>query len=122
MILSVKPKWSAMPLLRLSRVRYSRIPTGLLSNSLGGGGYDVYARALLKRGHVVFDELKQGIQDIEFLANPKVGEVRVGCPESMAAGFVSEVIDRLSRHVANICKVARWANGELAVPSRFRAV
>src|SRR4029453_245542 len=29
----------------------------------------IYAEALLKRGHVVFDELRQGIRDIEFLAD-----------------------------------------------------
>ena len=74
----------------------------LLDRSPRGIEPTVYARALLKRGHVVFDELKQGIQDIEFLANPQVGEVRVGCPESMAAGFVSEVIDRMSHRYPQI--------------------
>src|SRR5277367_5347083 len=44
----------------------------------------IYARALLKRGHVVFDELKQGMRDIEFLADPTAGEVWIGCPESLA--------------------------------------
>jgi DNA-binding transcriptional LysR family regulator len=40
----------------------------------------IYADALLKRGDVVFDELRQGIRDIEFLANPAAGEVRVDVP------------------------------------------
>src|SRR5262245_48423487 len=48
----------------------------------------IYADALLKRGHAVFDELKQGIHDIEFLADPTVGEVRVACPEFVSAGLV----------------------------------
>jgi len=56
----------------------------------------IYATALLKRGHVVFDELRQGIKDIEFLADPTAGEVRVGCPESLAP-VASAIIDRLSR-------------------------
>jgi len=56
----------------------------------------IYAAALLKRGHVVFDELRQGIRDIEFLADPTAGEVRVGCPESLAP-VASAIIDRLSR-------------------------
>src|SRR5712691_9169771 len=30
----------------------------------------MYGRALLKRGRVAFDELKQGINEIEFLADP----------------------------------------------------
>jgi len=31
-----------------------------------------------------------------------VGEVRIGCPESMTAGFVPAIIDRLSRHNPHI--------------------
>lgn len=56
----------------------------------------IYSRALLKRGRVAFDELRQGLNDIEFLLDPAVGEARIGCPEG-TAGFVSAVIDRLSR-------------------------
>lgn len=62
----------------------------------------IYARALLKRANVVFDELKQGIRDIEFLADPAAGEVRIGCPESLAAGFVPAVIHRLSRRYPKV--------------------
>ena len=35
----------------------------------------IYGRALLKRGLAAIDELKQGIRDIEFLADPTVGEM-----------------------------------------------
>src|SRR4051794_15771530 len=49
----------------------------LLDRSTRGVEPTRYAQALLKRGHVVFDELMQGVRDIEFLANPSVGEVRV---------------------------------------------
>lgn len=62
----------------------------------------IYARALLKRGDVVFDELKQGVRDIEFLADPTAGEIRIGCPESLAAGFVPAIIDRLSRRYPKV--------------------
>ena len=57
----------------------------------------LYGRALLKRSVAVFDELKQSVQDIEFLTDPNSGEVRVGCSEPLAAGLVSAVIDRLSQ-------------------------
>ena len=57
----------------------------------------IYSKALLKRGRVAFDELRQGLRDVEFLLDPASGEVRVGCPEGTAAGFVPAVIDRLSR-------------------------
>jgi len=57
----------------------------------------IYARALLKRSTVVFDELQQGLRDIKYLADPATGEVRIGCPESLAAGFVPAMIDAFSR-------------------------
>src|SRR5512135_1244755 len=69
----------------------------LLDRSPRGVQPTIYARTLLKRADVVFDELRQGIRDIEFLANPSAGDVTIGCPESLAAGFVPAVVDRLSR-------------------------
>ncbi len=74
----------------------SAIGVRLLDRSTRGIEPTIYARALLKRGDVVFDELKQGIRDIEFLADPTAGEVRIGCPESLATGFLPAVVDRLS--------------------------
>ena len=62
----------------------------------------LYAHALLKRGQVVFDELRQGIREIEFLADPTIGEVRLACPETFAAGLLPEAIDRLSRQYPKI--------------------
>ena len=71
----------------------------LLDRSPRGVEPTIYSRALLSRGRVVFDELRQGIKDIESLLDPTSGEVRVGCPEAVAAGFVPAVIDRLcQRH------------------------
>src|SRR5262245_54245252 len=52
----------------------------------------IYGRALLKRGQAAFDELKQGIRDIEFLADPTRGEVRIGCPESIAGAILAPTI------------------------------
>src|SRR5690349_11513407 len=49
----------------------------LLDRSPQGVEPTIYGRALLKRGLVVFDELKQAIRDIDFLTNPYVGEIRV---------------------------------------------
>lgn len=69
----------------------------LLDRSARGVEPTRYADALLKRGHVVFDELMQGVRDIEFLANPKVGEVRVASGDAPSAGLLAAVIDRLSR-------------------------
>ena len=69
----------------------------LVDRSPRGVEPTIYAQALLKRGRVAFDELRQGLRDVEFLLDPTVGEVRVGCPENLAAGFVPAIIDRLSQ-------------------------
>ena len=69
----------------------------LLDRSPQGVEPTLYGRALLKRSVAVFDELKQSVRDIESLGDPNSGEVRIGCTEPMAAGFVAAVIDRLSR-------------------------
>jgi DNA-binding transcriptional LysR family regulator len=57
----------------------------------------IYGRALVKCGVSVFDELRQGIKELDFLTDPHSGELRIGCTETLAAGFVSAVIDRLTR-------------------------
>jgi DNA-binding transcriptional LysR family regulator len=54
-------------------------------------------RALLSCGTAVFDDLRQGVKRIEFLADPTAGEVRIGSTAFLAASFVSALIDKLSR-------------------------
>ena len=49
----------------------------LFDRSSQGVEPTVFGAALLKRGTAAFDELKQGIRDIEFLADPGAGEVRI---------------------------------------------
>jgi len=54
-------------------------------------------RALLDCGTAMFDELRQAARQIEFLAEPSAGEVRIGSIIPLAASFVSTIVDRLSR-------------------------
>ncbi len=61
-----------------------------------------YGRALLDCGMTVFDELRQGVKNIEFLADPTAGEVRIGSQPFLGASFVSAVIDRLCRRYPRI--------------------
>src|SRR5712691_11422444 len=61
-----------------------------------------YGRALLDCGVAVFDDLRRGVKNIEFLADPAAGEVRIGSIVPLAASFVSAVIDRLSRRYPRI--------------------
>ena len=74
----------------------------LLDRSPRGIEPTIYAHALLKRGNVVFDELRQGIREIEFLADPAAGEVRIASGEMLAAGLLPAAIDRLSRRYPQI--------------------
>ncbi len=62
----------------------------------------IYGQALLKRSTVAFDELKQGIRDIESLADPMIGEIRLGCAESMAAAMLPPIILRFSQKYPRI--------------------
>jgi DNA-binding transcriptional LysR family regulator len=61
-----------------------------------------FGRALLECGVAVFDDLRQGVKNIEFLADPTAGELRIGCNALLAASFISAVIDRLSRRYPRI--------------------
>jgi len=61
-----------------------------------------YGRALLDCGTTVFDELRQGLKKIEFLADPEAGTVTIGCIPPLAASFVAAAIDRLSRRYPRI--------------------
>jgi DNA-binding transcriptional LysR family regulator len=69
----------------------------LLERSPKGVQATLYGRALHTRAHAAFDELRQGVRDIEFLADPTVGEVRMGCAESIAAAFLPQVIESFAR-------------------------
>jgi DNA-binding transcriptional LysR family regulator len=56
-----------------------------------------FVRVMLNRSHAAFDELRQGVKDIEFLADPTAGEMRIGSTGPLAASFVTAVIERLHR-------------------------
>ena len=77
----------------------------------------MYGDALLTRTRAVFDELRQGIKDIEFLADPTGGEVRIGCSVAASATFLRPIIRGFSdAHPGAAVRVedvpaAGWENG-----------
>jgi DNA-binding transcriptional LysR family regulator len=80
--------------------------TRLLDRSARGVEPTIYAKALLKRINVVFDELREGIRDIEALTDSTTGEVRIACPEFLAGGLIPDVVDGFSRRYPDIvCQV-----------------
>jgi DNA-binding transcriptional LysR family regulator len=74
----------------------------LLDRSSQGVTPTVYAEALLRRGNIVFDELRQGLEEIEFLTNPTSGEVRVAAGDTIAASLLPAAIARLSARYPDI--------------------
>jgi len=56
-----------------------------------------YGQALLQCGAAVFDAMRQGIKQIEFLDDPTSGELRIGCPDIITAGLLPAIIERFSR-------------------------
>jgi DNA-binding transcriptional LysR family regulator len=74
----------------------------LLDRTTQGVEPTSYGRALLKRSIAVFDELKQSVEEIEFLADPTGGEIRIGTTEPLAAGIIPATIDRLNRQYPRI--------------------
>jgi DNA-binding transcriptional LysR family regulator len=68
----------------------------LLDRTSTGVVPTAYGRALFKHSVGAFDELRQCIKDIEFLADPTVGEIRIGCPEAIASGLLVGVLDQFS--------------------------
>jgi DNA-binding transcriptional LysR family regulator len=86
----------------------------LVDRSTRGVEPTAYGGALLKRSVAAFDELKQGIRDIEFLSDQTAGEVRIAAPVALA-GFVAAAIERLTRrHPRIVC--------DLTVEGDYRAL
>src|SRR5262245_57210245 len=108
-ILSAVVRWGSMakaaPHLAMSQSAVSEaiasleaaLRVRLLDRNSHGVEPTIYADALLKRGDLVFDELKQSIKDIEFLSDPTAGEVRIASQDFLSAWLLPTAIDRLSR-------------------------
>ena len=76
--------------------------TKLLDRNTQGIEATRYGHALLRRSAAAFDELKQGVREIEFLSNPGAGELLIESGSAFAEGFVLTVIERLSRQYPRV--------------------
>jgi DNA-binding transcriptional LysR family regulator len=61
-----------------------------------------YGRALLKRSVVIFDELRSGISEIEFLSDPTLGSLSVGATEPVMNGLVLAALEQLVQRYPGI--------------------
>jgi len=62
-----------------------------------------YGLALGRRSVAIFNDLRHGVQDIDFLADPTRGEIRIGATDPIAVALVSPAINRLSGKYPRLC-------------------
>jgi DNA-binding transcriptional LysR family regulator len=75
--------------------------TRLLDRSSIGVELTPSGRLLVDRARLIFDEVRQGVKDIEYLSDPTRGEVRIGATEPMTS-MLAQIIARLSRRYPNV--------------------
>lgn len=93
----------AAPLLAMSQPAVSRV-IAEMEHALGVPVFDrtssgveltAYGEVLRRRAVNVADEIKQGLGELTFLADPTLGEIRIGSTEPMTA-LAASIIQRMS--------------------------
>jgi DNA-binding transcriptional LysR family regulator len=69
----------------------------LLERSRLGVEPTLYGRALLRRSVALCNDLRSSVGELQSLADPTTGELRVGSTEPVMAGLLPAIVDRLSR-------------------------
>jgi DNA-binding transcriptional LysR family regulator len=99
----------------------------LLDRTSQGVEPTAYGRALLSCGTAVFDDWRKGLQEIAFLSDPTVGELRIGGAGPFIDGIIPAAIARLADrhpriefHVTDsdpptLCRMLRERRIDLAV-------
>jgi DNA-binding transcriptional LysR family regulator len=77
-----------------------------------------HGEALLHRARAVFDELRQGVEDLAALSDPNAATLRIGSAPVSEAGLVARVIERLSRRYPRM----RFVTVSGTVASRMEAL
>jgi DNA-binding transcriptional LysR family regulator len=71
----------------------------------------------------VFDELRQGVDRIDFISDPATGELRIGSTSALMTGYIPAVIDRLTREPPRIVVHAlQGSDAELMEQLRERKI
>jgi DNA-binding transcriptional LysR family regulator len=69
----------------------------LFDRSISGVQPTHYGRALLNSGAAVFDEMRKGLQQIEFIKRPDAGDLRIGSSIVVDAGLLPAILEQFSR-------------------------
>lgn len=67
----------------------------LLERGRHGTAPTPFGTALARRTAAVFDELLNALRELDHLADPERGEVRLGCMETLHAGLVGATVGRM---------------------------
>jgi len=107
--------------------------TGLFDRTSRGVEPTLFGRALMDCGVAMFDELHRGLRQIEFLADPAAGELRIGATGPAIDGLVLAAMEALiSQHprigfhalegdAATLYRALRERKIDLAVSRAFRS-
>jgi len=76
----------------------------------------IYGRTMLKWASAIFDDVRLGLKEIEFLADPTAGELRIGATAPMFCGFLPAVLERLHRRHPKI----EFQVTEVSTPHQYR--
>jgi DNA-binding transcriptional LysR family regulator len=74
----------------------------LLDRTFQGIEPTAYGRAFVTCGEAVFDDMRRGVQQLEFLADPTSGELHIGCATPLVDGVLPTVLDRLTARYPRI--------------------
>ena len=69
----------------------------LFDRSLSGVAPTHYGQVLLKAGVAVFDEMRKGLQQIDFIKQPDAGDLHIGSSIVTDAGVLPAILERFSR-------------------------
>ena len=69
----------------------------LFDRSLSGVEPTHYGRVLLKAGVAVFDEMRKGLQQIDFIKQPDAGDLHIGSSIVTDAGVLPAILERFSQ-------------------------
>ena len=75
-----------------------------------------YGELLLQRSVGLFDDLRQTVKEIRFLADPTVGELAIASTDPLLGGLVPAVIDRLTQKYPRLSfRVVQVESGAQAI-------
>ena len=73
----------------------------LLDRTSRGVALTACGRLFVEHARIIFDEIRQGVSDIENLSDPTRGDIRIGTTEPVM-GIVAEIIDRMTKKYPRI--------------------